>query len=110
MPHFRFRAVESQTVKSLSKTLIDDLEDLMKSPRGDFTFEYIHTDFYHEGAVNSAYPFVEILWFDRGQDVKNRVAEVVTQQVREQIGADVDVAVIFTALTPDSYYDNAEHY
>lgn len=110
MPHFRFRAVETQTVKSLSKTLIDDLEELMKSPRADFTFEFVHTDFYHEGAVNSAYPFVEILWFDRGQETKDQVAAIVTKQVRSSVGSDVDVAVIFTELKPKNYYDNAEHY
>lgn len=110
MPHFRFRAVEPQTVKFLSKTLIDELEDLMKSPRADFTFEYIHTDFYHEGAANSAYPFVEVLWFDRGQNVKDKVAEIVTKRIKDDVGLEVDVAVIFTALKPDNYYDNAEHY
>ncbi|RQW62267.1 DUF1904 domain-containing protein [Vibrio viridaestus] len=110
MPHFRFRAVEPQTVQPLSKTLIDDLESLMKSPRPDFTFEYIYATFYHEGEVTPAYPFVEVLWFDRGQEVQDKVAQIVTQRVKELVGNDVDVAVIFTALNPNQYYDNAKHY
>jgi phenylpyruvate tautomerase PptA (4-oxalocrotonate tautomerase family) len=110
MPHFRFRAVEPQLVQPLSKTLIDDLESLMKSPREDFTFEYIYTTFYHEGEVSPAYPFVEVLWFDRGQEVKDQVAQIITEQVRDVFEAPVDVAVIFTALDPANYYDNAQHY
>lgn len=110
MPHLRFRAVEPQTVQTLSKSLIDSLQPLMDCPREDFTFEYIYTTFYHEGEVSSAYPFVEVLWFDRGQETQNAVATTITAQVRGIIGEDVDVAVIFSALNAKGYYDNGEHY
>jgi hypothetical protein len=110
MPHFRFRAVEPQLVQSLSKTLIDDLEAIMASPREDFTFEYIYATFFHEGDVSQAYPFVEVLWFDRGQETQDHVAKVITKQVRHVLSSDVNVAVIFTALNPSQYYDNAQHY
>ncbi|MGD8109733.1 DUF1904 domain-containing protein [Vibrio sp. TRT 21S02] len=110
MPHLRFRAVEPQTVQTLSKSLIDELQPLMDCPREDFTFEYIYTTFYLEGEVNPAYPFVEVLWFDRGQETQDAVAQTITRQVRGIIGEDVDVAVIFTALEAKGYYDNGEHY
>lgn len=110
MPHLRFRAVEPQTVQTLSKPLIDELQPLMDCPREDFTFEYIYSTFFHEGEVSSAYPFVEVLWFDRGQEVQDAVAKVLTSQIRGVIGEDVDVAVIFTALNAKGYYDNGEHY
>lgn len=110
MPHLRFRAVEPQTVQTLSKSLIDSLQPLMDCPREDFTFEYIYTTFYHEGEVSSAYPFVEVLWFDRGQEIQDAVATTITAQVRGIIGEDVDVAVIFSALNAKGYYDNGEHY
>ncbi len=110
MPHLRFRAVEPQMVQLLSKSLIDELEPHMQCPREDFTFEYIYTTFYHEGKVTQAYPFVEILWFDRGQETKNAVAEIVTRQVRDVFGSDLDVAVIFTSLNGSDYYDNGQHY
>ncbi|WP_038174959.1 MULTISPECIES: DUF1904 domain-containing protein [Vibrio] len=110
MPHLRFRAVEPQSVQILSKPLIDQLQPHMACPREDFTFEYVYTTFYHEGEVSAAYPFVEVLWFDRGQDIQDKVAQIITQQVRELSGEDVDVAVIFTALNASSYYDNGKHY
>ncbi|NVD05956.1 DUF1904 domain-containing protein [Vibrio sp. JPW-9-11-11] len=110
MPHLRFRAVEPQTVQTLSAPLIDQLQPHMDCPREDFTFEYVYTTFYHEGEVCAAYPFVEVLWFDRGQETQDTVAQIITQQVRAVIGEDVDVAVIFTALNASSYYDNGEHY
>ncbi len=110
MPHLRFRAVEPQTVQVLSKPLTDELQPLMACPRKDFTFEYIYTTFFSEGEVNTAYPFVEVFWFDRGQKVQDQVAKIITQQVRSTAGEDIDVAVIFTSLDPKAYYDNGEHY
>ncbi|MCV6004836.1 DUF1904 domain-containing protein, partial [Escherichia coli] len=73
-------------------------------------FEYIYTTFFSEGEVSPAYPFVEVLWFDRGQETQDKVAKVITQQVRGVVGEDIDVAVIFSALSPNAYYDNGEHY
>ncbi|MCG9583382.1 DUF1904 domain-containing protein [Vibrio tubiashii] len=110
MPHLRFRAVEPQTVQTLSKSLIDELQPHMDCPREDFTFEYIYSTFYHEGEVNQAYLFVEVLWFNRGQETQDEVATIITHQVRGMIGEDVDVAVIFTALDASGYYDNGQHY
>ncbi|MCW8332327.1 DUF1904 domain-containing protein [Vibrio paucivorans] len=110
MPHLRFRAVEPQTVQALSSSLVDSLQPHMDCPREDFTFEYIYSTFFHDGEVSSAYPFVEVLWFDRGQETQDAVASIITHQVRGIIGEDVDVAVIFTALDAKGYYDNGEHY
>ncbi|CAM3641219.1 DUF1904 domain-containing protein [Vibrio aquimaris] len=110
MPHLRFRAMEPQSVQSLSKSLIDALQPHMDCPREDFTFEYVYTTFYHEGQVSQAYPFVEVLWFDRGQQTQDAVADLITEHVRHILEADVDVAVIFTALEANAYYDNGEHY
>ncbi|NLS14244.1 DUF1904 domain-containing protein [Vibrio sp. SM6] len=110
MPHFRFRAVQPDLVQTIAKPLTDTLAPVMNSPREDFTFEYIPSTFFFDDAISAAYPFVEILWFDRGQSTQDHVAKTVTAQVRDALGADVNVAVIFTALVPSAYYDNAVHY
>lgn len=111
MPHLRFRAVEFDTVKALSTALVDDLQPLMDCPREDFTLEHISTTFIFDGEVSDAYPFVEVLWFDRGQEVQDKVARKITEALRVALEEpEQDVAVIFTALTASGYYDNGEHY
>ncbi|UTV29216.1 DUF1904 domain-containing protein [Photobacterium atrarenae] len=111
MPHLRFRAVEFDNVKAMSTALVDELQPLMACPREDFTVEHVSTTFIFDGEVSDAYPFVEVLWFDRGQEVQDKVAEVITRAVREELeDAELDVAVIFTALSPTAYYDNGRHY
>ncbi|MBD1555738.1 DUF1904 domain-containing protein [Vibrio sp. S9_S30] len=110
MPHLRFRAVEPQTVQLLSESLIEELQPLMNCPKEDFTFEYLYTTFFHSGNVDPAYPFIEVLWFNRGQEIQDKVALILTDQVRKAVGKEVDVAVIFTVLTENQYYDNGAHY
>jgi phenylpyruvate tautomerase PptA (4-oxalocrotonate tautomerase family) len=82
----------------------------MQSPRIDFTFESIHTEFFHEGASNSGYPFIEVLWFDRGQEVKDLVADIITRKLNSLLLAEQNIAVVFTAIDPANYYDNGQHY
>jgi phenylpyruvate tautomerase PptA (4-oxalocrotonate tautomerase family) len=110
MPHLRFRALESEIVKTLSSPLVDELQPLMDCPREDFTIELVSSTFYFDGKLSHAYPFVEVLWFDRGQEVKDKVAAVITEQIGSALGKELDVAVIFIALEPASYYDNGSHY
>ncbi|MGF1791646.1 DUF1904 domain-containing protein [Photobacterium profundum] len=111
MPHLRFRAVEFDVVKVLSAALVDDLQPLMACPREDFTLEHIPASFIFDGEVSDAYPFVEVLWFDRGQVIQDQVANIITLAIRSALqDNDQDVAVIFSSLTPSAYYDNGEHY
>ncbi|CAM3503752.1 DUF1904 domain-containing protein [Parendozoicomonas haliclonae] len=111
MPHFRFRAIAPEYVQQLSQPLVDELHTLMESPEGDFTIEHIPASFFFAGQPSDAYPFVEVLYFDRGQAVQDEIARVITRLVREANGQpEQDVAVIFTHLQPVNYYDNGEHY
>lgn len=111
MPHLRFRAIEFDMVKDLSTELVDDLQPIMACPRGDFTLEHIPASFIFDGEVSEAYPFVEVFWFDRGQDIQDKVADKITVAIRKVMNdIEQDVAVIFTALTPSGYYDNGKHY
>ncbi|PSW59760.1 DUF1904 domain-containing protein [Photobacterium kishitanii] len=111
MPHLRFRAIAFDTVKQLSTKLVDDLQPLMACPREDFTVEHIPASFIFDGEVSDAYPFVEVFWFDRGQQTQDLVADTITAIVRSAVeDPQQDVAVIFSALTPSAYYDNGKHY
>ncbi|MGL4473012.1 MAG: DUF1904 family protein, partial [Shewanella sp.] len=107
MPHFRCRAMTAEQVQALSTPLVDALGELMNSPRAHFTIEHIPASFFAEGEAIAAYPFIEVLYFDRGQQVQDEIAKTVTQLVRTAMNKpEQDVAVIFTKLTPSDYYDN----
>ncbi len=109
MPHIRFRALPVETVNHISKNALSELAIMMDCPQEDITFEYIHSSFFYDGERTDAYPFVEVLWFFRGQAVQDEVAKYLTQQVRNALMLE-DVAIVFLPLTPSNYYDNGNHY
>ncbi|RXJ71468.1 hypothetical protein CS022_21080 [Veronia nyctiphanis] len=111
MPHFRSRAIDSARVAELSDSLLEPLKPLMECSEEDFTFEHISASFYFKGKAGNDCPFVEVLWFDRGQDTQDSVAQIITEHVRTCLNnKEQDVAVIFSALVPSQYYDNGSHY
>ncbi|MDP4160835.1 MAG: DUF1904 domain-containing protein [Bacillota bacterium] len=108
MPQIKIRGLETETVCKLSKQLIDELELITQSPRDFFTIEVIHSTFVMDGDVIKGYPFVEIAWFDRGQEIQDQVAQAVYRLINEAGYSNVDI--MFTILERTRYYENEEHY
>ena len=55
------------------------------------------------------YPFVEVAWFDRGQEVQDMVAKIITDNIRENLNVEsMDLA--FTVFEKEKYYENGEHF
>lgn len=108
MPHIRVRGMELEQLKKVSKEMIDDLQSIIECPRDYFTLEYIHSTFIFDGEVSKGYPFIEVLWFDRGQEVQDRAASSITDRVKK-FGYE-DVCVIFTDLPKHKYYENGQHF
>ena len=110
MPHLRFRGIEREALMQLSGPLVEQLSSLTGAPVAHFTIERVQTEFIISGEAVAGYPFVELMWFDRGQAVQDQAASLITEQVKAQVGATVDVAVIVLPLTRSAYYDNGQHY
>ncbi|WP_407313931.1 DUF1904 domain-containing protein [Desulfosporosinus sp. SB140] len=108
MPQIKIRGIETTAVCKLSKQLIDELEALTQSPRDYFTLEVIHSTFVMDGEIAQGYPFVEIAWFDRGQEIQDQVALAVSQVLNRAGYPNVDI--MFTVLERTHYYENGEHY
>ena len=108
MPHLKVRGIVPEVLCRLNNPLIDELVEIIKCPREYFEMEYIHTTAIRDGKIAEVYPFVEVAWFDRGQEIQDQVAKAITKHVYE-LGIDaVDVA--FTQYQRNSYYENGEHF
>lgn len=108
MPHLRFRAIESEKVRDLSDILVEKLSFALSCPEDYFTFECIHSDFYFKEVKVKAIPQIEIHWFERGQDLRNLVAQIVHEEVL-RLGFE-ETIIWFTPLIKEAYYDNGQHY
>ena len=108
MPHIRCRGMQRDLVVDLSETLVEQLAELTKTPAAHFTIEYIPAEFIATRFGGQAYPFIELFWFDRGQEMQDAAAQLITSIVKSKL--EMDVAVIVQPIQRTNYYDNGQHY
>ena len=109
MPHIRVRGMTLEQTKKLSVGLNEALAEIVKTPADNFTVEHIASEYLQNGDLAGAYPFIEILWFERSQEVKNQCANLITNRVKQLIGP-MDVAVVFIPLDKSNYFENGNHF
>ena len=110
MPHIRVRGIEQAALEEVAGTIVEQFAKLTDTPNDHFTVEYIASQFVVAGGASLAYPFIEVLWFDRGQDVKTAVAHVIDTALRPFVGEDKDITVLFKDVNGNDYYENREHF
>lgn len=109
MPHIKFRGMNRDEVQEMSTELLNDLVHLMNIPRDHFTIELESTTFIHDGQLDrNAYPFVNVEWFDRGDQMMEQTAKVITDAVKHYNYP--DVGVYFRNLRKERYYENGSHF
>jgi hypothetical protein len=108
MPQIKIRGIDFNDVCKISQQMVNQLEKIVGCSRNDFTIECLQSTYVMNGKIVKGYPFIEVAWFDRGQNVQDRVAQSITKLV-QQVGYP-DVDVIFTVLDKNKYYENGEHF
>lgn len=108
MPALKFKAISGEKICAVSKQLVDELEQLLQCPRNYFSLEAVQSTYINDGKYTEGNPVVEVSWFDRGQEIQDKAAEIITRYVRNSGCSDVDV--IFIKLDKSSYYENGEHF
>jgi len=108
MPRLKITGLELEKVKEISKGMVDDLQQIIDCPRDYFVLELTNSNFVMDGEVVQTYPFVEVAWFDRGQEIQDKAAKAITKHIHGAGCPNVDV--IFTVLEENKYYENGEHF
>ncbi len=78
MPQIKIRGVKTEKTLDISKDLVDELHKIIDRPRDYITIELIHSTFIANGQITEGYPYVEVGWFDRGQEIQDKVAKSIT--------------------------------
>jgi hypothetical protein len=109
MPQIKIRGIHENEICKISDKMIDELVDAVKCPRDNFEIECIKSVAIREGKIADVYPFVEVAWFDRGQEVQDIVAKIITDSIRNNLEIEsMDLA--FTVFEKEKYYENGEHF
>jgi hypothetical protein len=108
MPQLRFRAMDTKLISNVSKEMIDELQGLLQCPRDYFSLEVIGSTFIKDGDIVQGSPVVEVLWFDRGQEIQDKAAVIITKYMQSAGYSGLDV--IFIELDKNKYYENGVHF
>ena len=88
--------------------LINELQELLQCPRDYFSLSAEQAIYIKDGEIVEGDPVVEVSWFDRGQEVQDKAAKIVTKYINSL--GHINVEVIFMVFEENRYYENGEHY
>jgi len=108
MPQLKFKGVKLDSICAISESMVSQISELISCPKEHFTVEHISTSFIREGQVVEGYPLIEIAWFDRGQELQDKVALIVTEELKKVGYPECDI--FFTLFNKTSYYENGKHF
>jgi Domain of unknown function (DUF1904) len=108
MPHLVIRGITIDQVKTISTPLVQELAELCTCGTDNFTLEVLQSTFVFDQKEVPGYPFIEVKWFERGQDIRDQFAQIVTKQVLSLGIPEVEVA--FTVFSESSYYANGKSF
>lgn len=109
MPTISVKGVKPERLCTVSHKLIDNLVEAIKCPRDYFEIECLNVVSVTSGSITAPYPFVEIGWFDRGLEVQDTVAKIITDTLKDQLGVN-EVDLAFKVFEKRSYYENGNHF
>jgi hypothetical protein len=104
MPHLIIRGVSPEQIRTISKPMVAELAKIFDCPPDHILLECLHTTAVFEGELVASYPFVEVNWFDRGQEVQDEAARCIDGHIRSLELAECEIA--FRTYERDSYYAN----
>ena len=88
MPHLRFRAVSVDTLQQISTPLLADLCALTGGKPEFVTLECVDSIQVRNGEREAGFPFVELVWFERPQEVQDAAAALITRGARRVLVTD----------------------
>lgn len=110
MPHLRFRAVALETLQQVSGPLLAELCELTGGKPEFVTMERVESCWIRNGEPEAGFPFVELHWFERPQEMQDAAARLITLHLKQVLGEQTYVVVQVIPLVKSAYYSNGEHY
>ncbi len=104
MPHLLIRGVSPDQIRTISEPLIEELAKLFQCPPDHILLECLHTTAIFHGETVPSFPFIEVNWFDRGQEVRDQAAYCIDRHVRSLGIAELEIA--FKIYEANGYYAN----
>ncbi|MCS7463878.1 DUF1904 domain-containing protein [Paenibacillus doosanensis] len=106
MPQLIVRGIAAEQMCKISESLVKELAEICECGTDNFVIDCLHVTSVFDGSVVETFPFIEIAWFERGLQTRDRFAKAVADHVKALGIPEVEMA--FTTYREDSYYLNGE--
>lgn len=106
MPRITTHAIPLESVRLASTSMVEELATLFGVPREYFAIEVCANPFVSDGEVIDSHPFVELALFDRGSEVEDRAAKIITRHLRDAGCTSLDLYLIH--LERRRYFEDGE--
>ncbi len=107
MPQFLIKGMKLKEVQNISTQLVNELEEIIGCPRDYFRIECVESTLIKDGDVVTGCPMVQVNWFDRGQDIQDKVAASLSENIKRSGYEQVEI--FFIVLERNKYYENENH-
>lgn len=108
MPQLIFKGINMEQVKEISTPLVEELAQLCHCDTDNFTLEINQSTFVFNQAEVTGFPFIEVKWFDRGQEIQDQFAKIITKHIHSLHIPEVEIA--FTVFLESAYYLNGKNF
>ncbi|TWD96567.1 uncharacterized protein DUF1904 [Neobacillus bataviensis] len=108
MPQLIFKGISVNQVKKISTLLVKELADLCECETDNFTLEIPESTFVFNDNEVQGFPFIEVKWFERGQELQDQFAKIITKHVHSVNITEVEVA--FSVFLEAAYYLNGKNF
>lgn len=107
MPHLIIRNIEKDDFTSKVSKLSKDLTKIIGCPEDWITISYVENTLTFVEGVDRTLDnvFVEVKWFDRPDEVKLKVANLINDTFTKN---ERDIMITFATLTNDIYFENGK--
>jgi Domain of unknown function (DUF1904) len=108
MPQLLIKGISTENVCQISQSLIKDLAEVCECGTDNFTIDCIQTTSIFDGNIVDSFPFIEVKWFERGQETRDRFATTIAKYISTLNLPEFEIA--FITYTEDSYYINGKRF
>ncbi|PEJ56275.1 hypothetical protein CN692_18235 [Bacillus sp. AFS002410] len=108
MPQLLIKGISTNDICKISKPLIEELANVCECGTDNFTIDCIHSTSIFDGEVVDSFPFIEVKWFERGVDTRDRFAATIEKHVNLLNIPEFEIA--FITYKEDSYYINGKRF
>lgn len=108
MPQLIFKGISADQVKKISTPLVSELAELCHCETDNFTLEIMQSTFVFNQSEVQGFPFIEVKWFERGQEVQDQFANIITKHIHSLGIPELEVA--FSVFLESAYYYNGKHF